>query len=71
MQNRQQVGIYLWCRELNPVLWDNLEEWDEEEDGGVGSGGSGQMYTCGWFMLMYSRNQHNVVKQLSSKTKKN
>ena len=22
------------------------------------------MYTCGWFMLIYSRNQHNIVKQL-------
>ena len=24
------------------------------------------MYTYGWFMLMYGRNQHNIVKQLSS-----
>ena len=54
------------------MLCDNLEEWDEEEDGGAGdSGGSGYMYTCDWFTLMYGRNQHNVVKQLSSKTKKN
>ena len=22
------------------------------------------MYTCGWFMLLYGRNQHNTVKQL-------
>ena len=22
-------------------------------------------YTYGWFMLMYCRNQHNIVKQLS------
>ena len=24
------------------------------------------MYTCDWFMLMYGRNQHNIVKQLPS-----
>ena len=24
------------------------------------------MYTYGWFMLMYGRNQHIIVKQLSS-----
>ena len=22
------------------------------------------MYTCNWFTLSYSRNQHNIVKQL-------
>ena len=27
------------------------------------------MYTCGWFMLMYGRNQHNIVKQLSTNKK--
>ena len=31
-----------------------------------GSRGRGHMYTYGWFMLMYGRNQHNIVKQLSS-----
>ena len=30
----------------------------------------GQMYTYGWFALSYGRNQHNIVKQLSSKKKK-
>ena len=29
-------------------------------------GGRGHMYTYGWFMLMYGRNQHNIVKQSSS-----
>ena len=24
------------------------------------------MYTYGWFVLMYGRNQHNIVKQLFS-----
>ena len=31
-----------------------------------GSRGRGRVYTYGRFMLMYGRNQHNVVKQLSS-----
>ena len=33
-----------------------------------GEGGSrwrGHMNTCGWFMLIYGRNQHNIVKQIS------
>ena len=29
------------------------------------------MYTYGWFMLMYGRNQHNIVKQLFSNWKIN
>ena len=24
------------------------------------------MYIYGWFLLLYGRNQHNIVKQLSS-----
>ena len=31
-----------------------------------GAGGSEHVYTCGWFMLMYGRDHHNIVKQLSS-----
>ena len=34
---------------------DNLEGWDGDARG----------YTYGWFMLLYSRNQHNIVKQFS------
>ena len=48
---------------LNPVLCDNLQGWDGVEES---SRERGCMYTCGWFMLMYGRNQHNIVKQLSS-----
>ena len=36
--------------------------WEE------GLGRRGYMYTCGWFMLMYGRNQYNIVKQLPSIT---
>ena len=32
----------------------------------VSSEGKGHMHTCGLFMLMYGRNRHNIVKQLSS-----
>ena len=31
---------------------------------GGSSGGRGHIYTHGWFMLMYGRGQHNIVKQL-------
>ena len=41
--------------------------WDGKWEGG--SGERGHMYTCDWFMLMYGRNQHNVVKLLSSNLK--
>jgi len=37
----------------------------EREMRGV-SGGRGCRYTCGLFILMYDRNQHSVLKQLSS-----
>ena len=36
---------------------------------GGGSRGSGRMYTYAWF-TMYNRNQHSIVKQLSSNLKK-
>ena len=31
-----------------------------------GSKGKRYIYTCGWFTLLYGRNQHNIVKQFSS-----
>ena len=41
--------------------------WSETEGS---SRGRGRMCTCDRFMLMYGRNQHNIVKQLSSNKKK-
>ena len=47
------------------------------QKGGMGEVGAGRlrgriyMYTYSWFMLMYTRNQHNIVKQLSSNLKIN
>ena len=45
---------------------DNCEGWYEKGDvRGVQEGGMyGHIYTFGWVMLMYGRNQHNTVKQL-------
>ena len=43
----------------NLVICDNLEGWDG------GSRGRENAYTYGWFLLMYERNQCNIVKQLS------
>ena len=54
----------IWLMELKPWLCNNLERWD----GGRWEGASrerGCIYTYGWFMLMFGRNQHNSVKQLS------
>ena len=34
-----------------------------------GSKGRGHMYMYGSFMLMYGRNQYNMIKQLSSNLK--
>ena len=37
--------------------------WSGQQEGG--SRGWGHICTYGWFMLMYGRNQYNLVKQLS------
>ena len=44
-----------------PVHWDNPEGWDGE---GVRCGvqDGEHMYTRGWFMTMYGKNYHNIVK---------
>ena len=46
------------------VLCDNLEEYDGEWE--ESSRGKGYMYIYGWFMLLNGRNQHNIIKQVSS-----
>ena len=44
-----------------PVHWDNPGGWDGE--GSVrGFWDGGHMYTCDWFMSMYGKNHHNIVK---------
>ena len=47
-----------------PVLWGCPVGW-----GGVGGGevqDGGHMCAHGWFMSMYGKNHHNIVKELSS-----
>ena len=66
-----QWEFVVWCRELKPgALWQTKGVgWSGRWEGGLR--GSGHVYTYGWFMLMYGRNQHNIVKQLSSNWKIN
>ena len=47
-----------------PVHWDNPEGWGGEEgERGVPDGG--HTYTRGWFMSMYGKTHHNIVKWLA------
>ena len=43
------------------VHWDDPEEWDGE-GGRRGVQDGEHMYTHGWFMLMFSKNDYNIVK---------
>ena len=43
------------------VHWDDPEGWDGEE-GGSGVQDGEHMYTHGWFMWMYGKNHHIIVK---------
>ena len=43
------------------VHWDDPEGWDGD-GGGRGVLDGGHMYTRGWFMSMYGKNHHNIVK---------
>ena len=47
-----------------------MEELKKEEDPiGREVQEGGDICTCGWFILMYGRNQHNIVKQWSFNSK--
>ena len=61
-----QWGCAIWCSKLKSSLLQQTRGggWTGRWEGG--SGQSGQIYTYDWFMLVYGRNQHNVVKQSSS-----
>ena len=52
-----------------PVHLDNPEGWDRE-GGGRGFGDGGHMYTHGWFMSIYGKTHHNIVKLLASNLNK-
>ena len=46
---------------LGLVHWDDPEGWDGEA-GGRGVQDGEHMYTHGWFMWMYGKNHHDIVK---------
>ena len=64
------MGIYRVIQGAQPsALWqprgmEGGRRWE------VNLRGRGHMYTCDWFMLMYGRNQHNTIKQISCNKKK-
>ena len=65
MWNRQQWEFAVWHRELSQCS----AAAERGRMGGrreAGSRGRGHTYPCGWLMLTYDRNRHNIVKQLSS-----
>ena len=43
------------------VHWDDTEGWDGE-GGGQEDQDAGDMYTHGWFIWMYGKTHHNIVK---------
>ena len=53
-----EVAVSL--REPSQVFCDNLEVWDEVK------GGRWYVYNYGWFVLLYGRNHHHIVKQIYS-----
>ena len=54
-----------------PVHWENPEGWDGEGGGRQVQDG-GHMYTCDWFMSVYSKNHHTpqYYKVISLQLKK-
>jgi len=46
------------------ALSDSAEGCGGRREGG--SGGREYTHICGWFMLLYGKNQHSTVNQLSS-----
>ena len=57
----QEAATLYW--EPSSILCDDLERWDGGWEGG--SRRRGYTYTYSWFTVLYSRNQHSIVKQLS------
>ena len=61
------MGRCCMIQGAEPRLCDDLEGWD-----GMGEAQrKGRYYTYEWLTLLYGRNQHTIVKQLSSNQKKN
>ena len=60
----------LWDHQPRMDAWDkcsDLVHWEDPEGSGGEGGGRGDrdgeyMYIHGWFMSMYDKNHHNIVK---------
>ena len=67
--NREPVGICCVTQGAQPsaVCQPRGVGWGGRWEGG--SRRRGRMYICGWFMLIYGRSQHNIVKQTSCNKK--
>ena len=72
--NQRTAGMFWFKKANGNLLYDSgnsnggsvttqRDGWGGRWEGG--SRGRGRMYIYGWFMLMYGRSQHNIVKQLS------
>ena len=67
------LTTWIWSHSPNQ----HIRNWiKNKNDGGGGGGGGGReaqeegaIYTYGRFTLLYGRNEHNTVKQLSSNLK--
>ena len=61
---QQEVGNCSTTQGAQYGVCDDLERWHQGLE--EGSRGRGHIYNYDWFVLLYGRNQHNMVKQLSS-----
>ena len=60
----KQIASLGWMHETGSsglVHWDDCEGWDGE-GGGREVQDAEHMYTYDWFMWMYGKNHHNIVK---------
>ena len=60
-----QWELAVWLREFKPGLSNNLESWDGEGDGRDVQVGEDIGKPMADPMLIFGKNQHNTVKQLS------
>ena len=66
----QQVGISCLMQGAQPSALGQPRGVGWGGETGGGSEERGHVYAYGWFMLMYGRDQHKIVKPLSSNWKK-
>ena len=60
-----QWKFAMWHWEDSPALCDSLEGWKMGWSFQRGE----HRYFCGWFVLMYGRSQHSILKQISCNKK--